>query len=404
MQPDITAKRARVGLFAFFFLSGLIVGLWAAGLPSLSSRLDLGAGRLGAALLLVSAGALASMLLAGPLVDRYSSRVVCWFAGPVSAVVLLGPALATSYVQLAVLAVVFGLGIGVSEVAINAHSVEVERRYGRPIISAFHGAWSLGGAAAGGLTAALLSLGVDGQALLVAGGIVIPFLCYPPARMLLRAEPVEADGTPGAAAKAFPLGWGLIALLGLAAFAGHLSEGAAMDWTALHAKWILGAGPALAPLAFTVFAVAMTGVRLLGDPIRARLGSVRTMQLSGTLATLGYVLVLVSPLAPQALRLPVAWGGWALAGVGLATVIPVIFSAVGAAGGAVGKALSQITAAGYTGLLLGPATLGFIADHSSLPVALIIPTILAAVISIAGTPAIRALTAKNEAAKQPVDA
>lgn len=403
MQPDVIAKRARAGLFAYFVLLGLVVGLWAAGLPSLSVRLDLSAGELGAALLLVSAGALVSMLLAGPLVDRYSSRVVCWFSGPFSALVLLGPALATTYLQLCVLAVLFGVGIGISEVGINAHSVEVERRYGRPIISAFHGAWSLGGAAAGGLTAALLSLGVNGQALLVAGGIVIPFLCVAPARVLLPAEPVEADGTPGAAAKGFPLGWGLIALLGLAAFAAHLSEGAAMDWTALHAKWILGAGPALAPLTFTVYAVAMTTVRLFGDPIRARLGPVRTIRLSGTLATGGYLLVLASPLVPHALGLPLAWIGWAVTGVGLATVIPVIFSAVGAAGGAVGKALSLITAAGYTGLLMGPATLGFVADHTSLPVALIIPTVLAAVIAVAGTPAIRALTAKTPA-QEPVDA
>ncbi|MFI6322967.1 MFS transporter [Nonomuraea sp. NPDC050556] len=395
MLPDLTAKRARAGLFAYFVLLGLVVGLWAAGLPSLSARLDLSAGELGAALLLVSAGALVSMLLAGPLVDRYSSRVVCWFSGPFSALVLLGPALAATYLQLCVLAVLFGVGIGISEVGINAHSVEVERRYGRPIISAFHGAWSLGGAAAGGLTAALLSLGVNGQALLVAGGILIPFLCIAPARVLLPAEPVEADGTPGAAAKGFPLGWGLIALLGLAAFAAHLSEGAAMDWTALHAKWILGAGPALAPLTFTVYAVAMTTVRLFGDPIRARLGPVRTIRLSGVLGTGGYLLVLASPLVPHALGLPLAWIGWAVTGIGLATVIPVIFSAVGAAGGAVGKALSQITAAGYTGLLMGPATLGFVADHTSLPVALIIPTVLAAVITLAGTPAIRALTTRE---------
>src|SRR5690606_14257395 len=120
------ARRARLGVFGFFVLTGFIMGLWAAGLPSLEERLQLGAGRLGSVLLLVSGGALVSMLAAGPLVDRFSSRRVCWFAGPVSALALLGPALAPGYGALAALAVLFGLALGVVEVAMNAHSVEVE--------------------------------------------------------------------------------------------------------------------------------------------------------------------------------------------------------------------------------------------------------------------------------------
>ncbi|MFI6495807.1 MFS transporter [Nonomuraea typhae] len=388
------ARRARQGVFGFFFLSGFVMGVWASGLPSLNERLDLGPARLGTALLLISGGAMVSMLAAGPLVDRWSSRRVCWIAGPLSAVVLLGPALAPSYGWLAVLAVVFGIGLGVVEVAMNAHSVEVERVYGRPVISAFHGTWSLGGAAAGILTSLVLQLGVEGQALLVAAGIVVPFLYVPAALRLLPDPPADAVAAPETPGKVAGLRWGLIALLGLAAFAGHLSEGAAIDWAALHARWILGTDPAAAPLAYTVFAVAMTTVRLLGDPIRARLGSVRTIRLAGLLATLGYVLVLASPLAGDGPRVAVAWTGWALAGVGLATVVPVIFSAVGAAGGPVGKALALVTAFGYSGMLVGPAVLGFVAESSSLPVALVIPAVLAAVVALAGSPSIRALTAR----------
>ena len=461
----IDARRARIGVFSLFFLCGLVVGLWSAGLPSLNDRLDLGPARLGSVLLLLSGGALVSMLVAGPLVDKWSSKAVCWFAGPASAVVLLGPALAGSYPVLALLAVVFGMGIGVLEVAMNSHSVEVERAYGRPVISAFHGTWSLGGAAGGALTALILKAGLDAQALLVVAAIVVPFLYLPATRLLLpapapAAPPAGADagvvrvgagnanagdageiggaasgrgpgtgghetgGGPGTAAgkagddkagddkagddkagdgkagglagggivgKAGALRWGLIALLGVAAFAGHLAEGAAMDWASLHARWVLHADAATAPLAYTIFSVAMTTVRLLGDPIRARLGSVRTIRLAGILATCGYALVLVSPLVGEGVQVLVAWSGWALAGVGLATVVPVLFSAVGASGGPVGRGLALVTAFGYSGLLLGPAVLGYIAESSSLPVALFVPAVLAAVVALAGVPAIRSL-------------
>ena len=458
------------------------MGVWAAGLPSLNDRLDLGPALLGRVLLLISGGALASMLLAGRLVDRWGSRRLCWIAGPLSGAALLGPALAPSPGVLMVLAVVFGMGLGILEIAMNAHSVEVERCYGRPIISAFHGTWSLGGAAGGGLTSLVLQGGLDAQGLLVVAAIVVPFLYLPAARLLLpdactrpgsagdtaadvsggeagataatgggagepagsaaalgegageparaaagltggageparaaagvgrdAGEPLRsgpgADGGAGGGDKAGQeartsagrggdggLKWGLIALLGLAAFAGHLSEGAAIDWAALHAKMVLETDPALAPLAYTIFSIAMTTFRLLGDPIRGRLGSVPTIRLAGVLATAGYVLVLASPLLGDPLRVVCAWTGWALAGMGLATVVPVLFSAVGAAGGRVGRALAMVTAFGYSGLLLGPAVLGFVAEAASLPVALIIPAVLAAVVTAAGSPAIRALS------------
>lgn len=369
------------------------MGLWAAGLPSLHDRLELDYALLGTVLLLISGGALVSMLVAGPLVDRWTSRRVCWFAGPFSGLVLLGPALAPSYWSLVVLAIVFGIGLGVTEVAMNAHSVEVERRYGRPIISAFHGVWSLGGAAGGGLTALALQIGLDGQWLLIAAALVVPFLYLPAAWLLLPDTPGHESGGEAAATSTSgnSLGYGLIAVLGLAAFAGHLAEGAAIDWAALHAREVLLTDPAMAPLAYTIFSVAMTTVRLLGDPIRARLGSVRTIQLAGLFATSGYVLVLISPSVGESLEVACAWSGWALAGVGLATVVPVLFSAVGAAGGRVGRALAMVTAFGYSGLLLGPAVLGFVAKSASLPVALIIPAVMAAVVTLAGSPAIRSL-------------
>lgn len=481
------------------------MGVWAAGLPSLNDRLDLGPALLGRVLLLISGGALASMLLAGRLVDRWGSRRLCWIAGPLSGVALLGPALAPSPWVLMVLAVVFGMGLGVLEIAMNAHSVEVERCYGRPIISAFHGTWSLGGAAGGGLTSLVLQGGLDAQGLLVVAAIVVPFLYLPAARLLLPdaytrpgpageaavdagggvtgaaagpgegsagsgglsapgevpgesagsaaglgegagqlagttaglgegvggsagttaglgqeaekpagsapgagdgagkpagtgVKPGQGAGKPGRSGGDGGLKWGLIALLGLAAFAGHLSEGAAIDWAALHARMVLEADPALAPLAYTIFSIAMTTFRLLGDPIRGRLGSVLTIRLAGVLATAGYALVLVSPILGDPLRVVCAWTGWALAGVGLATVVPVLFSAVGAAGGRVGRALAMVTAFGYSGLLLGPAVLGFVAEAASLPVALIIPAVLAAVVTAAGSPAIRALLALSSAA------
>lgn len=393
--------RARIGVFGYFATSGFVMGTWAAGLPAIDERLDLGPGPLGTALLLIAGGALVSMLVVGRISDRYTSRVVARIAGPITAVALLGPVLAPSYGWLLAAAVGYGFTVGFIEVSMNVNSIEVEVRYGRPIVSAFHGLWSLGGAAGGALSSAGLHAGLDPQAMLV-GFILLSAASFVYFGRLLLPPPApepaaaEAGTTPGRA-----LGLGIVLLLGVVAFGGHLAEGAAIDWAAIHARRILDTPLANAAIAYTVFGTAMTVVRLAGDPIRARMGPGRMLLWSGVLSTAGYGLVLLSPLA-TGFTLLVACCGWALTGMGLATVVPVVFSAIGSAHGAVGTALSLVTVFGSAGLLVGPAVIGHLAEATSLPTALIVPAALAAVVGLVGPSAIKALHAKTAPRPEPV--
>ncbi|GAA4906763.1 fucose permease [Stackebrandtia albiflava] len=395
-------RRARLGVFGYFAVSGLTMGCWAAGLPALDERLSLGPGRLGNVLLLIAAGALVSMLFTGRACDRFTSRAITRFAGPVNALALIAPVLADSYGALAVAAFGYGLTLGAIEIAMNVNSIEVESSYGRPIVSAFHGLWSLGGAVGGGLTALGNHLGADPQALLVTVAVLSAGLFLYFGIMLLPPPAAPAAVTPEGAARARTGGlrWGVVILLGVVAFSGYVSEGAAIDWASVHARRVLDADLAVAPIAYTVFGAAMTIVRLLGDPIRGRLGSAKTLALAGAMAAAGYTLVLVSPWAGGA-AVAVACLGWLLTGSGLATVVPVVFSAVGANGGSVGKALSTVTAFGSAGLLIGPGVIGQLAEATSLPTALMVPAGLAVVVAVFGPPAIRALTGGRSDAIRP---
>ncbi|MGH8881738.1 MAG: MFS transporter, partial [Stackebrandtia sp.] len=246
--------RARIGVFGYFATSGFIMGCWAAGLPALDERLNLGPGRLGTVLLLIAGGALVSMLVVGRLCDRFTSRTVTLIAGPLTAAALLGPVLSGSYPLLCGLAVVYGLTVGVIEVSMNVNSLEVEARYRRPIVSAFHGLWSAGGALGGALTSLGTWLGMGAQtmlviALVVACGCFVWFGRYllpPPAEHLAAAEAPRGSGPNS-------MRWGLVLLLGIVAFSGHISEGAAIDWAAIHARRILDTPLSTAPMAYTVF-------------------------------------------------------------------------------------------------------------------------------------------------------
>jgi MFS family permease len=59
----------------------------------------------------------------------------------------------------------------------------------------------------------------------------------------------------------------------------------------------------------------------------------------------------------------------ALCGFGVANIVPAVFAGAGRIGGrAAGRAISIVTTMGYSGLLLGPALLGFLAQATNLVV------------------------------------
>ncbi|PRY62232.1 MFS transporter [Glycomyces artemisiae] len=392
MSDQLALRRARLGLHGAFATSGLVMGAWAASLPGVDARLDLGEARLGTVLLLIQLVGLASMALAGRIADRITSRRLLLWTGPATQLVLIAPALAPNYATLLAAAALYGVGVGFIEVGINAHSVELEQRFGRPIISAFHGLWSLGSAAAGALTSLGLVLGLGNQAILIAVALAATALMAATTRPLLPPPGRDAGGSSGApAAPAAKIGAVLLGALFLLGLGGHLVESGAIDWANLHAANVLHADDALAPLSYTVFAVAMTVFRLLGDPVRARLGPGRTLLWAGALAAAGYAMVLASGAAGG---LPLAWTGWTLAGTGIAVMVPVLFSAIGQAGGTPSN-VALISMSGSAGLLVGPAAIGFLSEGTSLTVGLLVPAALAAFIAVGGPATMRRLARRT---------
>jgi MFS family permease len=392
--PTAEQRRARLAVFWIFALSGVIGSLWSTSLPAINARLHLGETRLGVVLLLTAAGAVAVMPLAGRLCDRLGSRAVLWVGAPVCALTLIGPALAGGFYALLAVAFVLGAGGGSLDVAMNAHAIVVEQRYGRPIMSAFHGFWSVGGVLGSVVIAAGLHFRADDSGLIIGGAIASALLLIPPGRLLLpvggrpgpqgRPGPDDGAGEPaGAAARRARSGRGVVLLLGVVAAAGFICEGAAYNWAPLHAIRELHASPATAALAYTVFATALMTGRLTGDWLRQWLGPIRTMAIAGATALGGYLLIALAPSLPSG-GLACDYAGWAVTGLGLATVVPVVFSAVGARDRGVGRALSLVAMCAYAGELAGPAVIGPLAGATSLRIAMLVPAGLAALIAVLG--------------------
>jgi MFS family permease len=392
-------RRARAGVFMVFWLCGVIAALWSASLPSINNRLHLGETRLGLALLLVGAGAIAVMPTVGRMCDRYGSRRVLRLIAPLCPLPLLGPALAGSYPVLLVTAFVLGAGVGGLDVAMNAHAIVVEQRYGRSIMSAFHGLWSVGGVTGSAAIAAGLRAGVPDPALVIGGAIAVAVLLAVPGPLLLTGGGARSAAASAGTAQekpASPVRNLTVVLLGVVCLAGFMAEGAAYSWAPLHAIKELHVSPPTAALAYTIFAAALTTGRLTGDWLRRHVGLARSMAWAGAIAAAGYLLVLLAPsLAGDGLACDYA--GWAVAGFGLATVVPGVFTAVGSLGSGVGRALSLVATCGYAGELAGPAVIGPLAAATSLRVALLVPGALTLVIAALGPVAVNRASGRRPA-------
>lgn len=391
--------RARSSITLSYGLTGGLNALWGAALPSTDARLDLGAGRLGGLLTALAVGALAAMPLAGRLADRWTAQRIVRLLLPAAAIAVTGPAAAPTFALLTVATVVLGALFGALNVTLSLQAVAVERAAGRPIMSTVHGVWTLGAVAGGLAISGGLHAGADVGLLVSGGALALATVGVVSGR---AAETPRGDREPPAAGP--PLGPaagpppdparpGVVILLGVIGAASFVAEGAAVDWAGVHGTRVLGADPATASLAYTVFFVAMTAVRLAGDAVRARLGAAITVRSAGCAATAGYGLVLLAGVLPDAAaagRIGCAFAGWALVGAGIATVWPIVTSALGAARRASGR-ISTVTMISYGGGLVGPVLIGALSTAVGLPAALLLPAVLTLAVAAVGPAVLGAL-------------
>lgn len=379
-------------MYGHFFLLGVILATWVSRIPTVKARLDLTDGSLSLALLAMPAGAIISLQLVGRLTDRFGSARVATIGGALSGLTLIGPGLAGSLPALVGAMLLAGATQGTFDVGINAQAVRVERALGRPLMSSFHAAFSFGGLAGASLGGLAAHAGVSPAATFLAAGLPIVAIVLGCTRVLLPAEHGPAtrvrpvDPTAGAAIageipaiQAEParvISTGLIALLGLLGIFCLVGEGAAGDWSAVYLRDHLGASVGFAPTAFAAFSIAMAVGRLCGDRLTARFGPVRLVRCCGLLAAAGLGGALLAPSAWLATI------GFGVFGAGLSSIVPQIFSAAGNVDPQrAGSNLARVASLGYLGLLGGPVLIGGVARFVGLPLALVIPVLLAGFVS-----------------------
>ncbi|MDA0352504.1 MAG: MFS transporter [Chloroflexi bacterium] len=360
-------SRQRRAVAAVFFTHGVLLASWVPHIPFVKEQRALSDGALGLVLLALAGGAVVAMALSGPLIRRVGPHHVVRWTGLAMALTLPLPVIAPNVALLTAALVLFGGALGSLDIAMNAVAADVEVAFRRPIMSSFHGMYSLGALAGSLLAGALIEVGVapSTQVLVVAVIAMVAVL------LVMRA--LRTPHRPVAQARLrLRIPRGRLLALGAMTFAVFLAEGAVADWSATLLRDDLGTSGAVAALGFAAFSTTMAIGRLTGDWINERVGAVNLVRLGSLVAAigLGVGLALDSPIAVII--------GFALTGAGLANVVPLAFTAAASAGATPSEGISSAATLGYFGLLVGPPIIGFIAEATSLAGGLAVVAALAA--------------------------
>jgi fucose permease len=269
---------------------------------------------------------------------------------------VLAPGVATLAIAMAAM----GASIALMDVATNANAVELEQATGRAILSSTHGFWSVGGFLGGALGGpGIAALGSAGHALTVSAlSLAVVALSW----SRLARVPVEEDvAGSGPGRGIWRQGW-TIYLIGLMALMSFVPESAVLDWSALYLSSDHGAGVAESGMAFALFSACMAAVRFCGDAVRNRVGAVPLLRASSVIAAAGMTLAALAPSTSLAIA------GFALSGIGVANLVPILFSAAGRHGGTnPGAAIAAVSFIGYGGMLVAPTVIGVTVEQVGFP-------------------------------------
>jgi MFS family permease len=372
--PPTRLRRARLAVGACFFVNAVLYANLIPRLPEVKTDLGLSNSSLGAALAALPLGALLAGMSSAVLIRRFGSARVASAGLFLLAAAVWGAAAAPNWPLLAAALLFAGALDAIVDVAQNAHGLRVQRAYGRSILNAFHGIWSIGAVAGGLLGSAAAGLGIPLPVHLAVVGLLFGVPALFGSRAMLpghddtEREADDAGPAPSAATTrslrraALPA----MAALGVLAACGAFVEDAGASWSALYLRDELAAGAAAAGLGFVALSVAMTVGRLTGDRVVDRFGQRRVVRAGGALTAAGMGLALAVPSIPTTVL------GFAVAGLGVATLVPAVYHAADELPGLPrGLGLAIVNWLLRIGFLLSPLLIGVVADATSLRVALV---------------------------------
>jgi len=351
-----TPLQLRIGCAIFYFISGFGYSTWASRIPTIKHQLNLNEAQLGTILFAMPIGLMLTMPVTDKLLSRYTSRAVMLFGSVWLCVIIVLVGYSNAAWQLAIMLFCFGSARNLMTLSINTQAVAVQGLYSKSIMAMFHGIWSLAGFAGAGVGYLMVSFNIGMHYhFLFVSILLFALTCF------FIKDTIDQKPIPQSKKPIFSLPDKYLLKFSLICFASMACENAMYDWSAIYFQKAVHAEKATATAAFVVYMIAMTSGRLMGDKLVTRAGIKTVLKFSGIFIFCGLMLAVLLPFTMTAML------GFVLAGLGVSCVVPMIFSLAGKSKNmSSSSALASISTVGYTGFLLIPPFVGYIAHASSI--------------------------------------
>jgi len=377
--PHEVAGLAKKALWANFAIMGVASMGWVARIPEIKDANGLNNAQFGLVLLSSSLGSIIGAQLAGRLVHTFGSRKVLFVTSMLLPAGLCAIGFSTQPIFLALSLFLMGFGYSSTDVALNTQAVAIEKILNARSMSSFHAMWSVGAfftTVFGGSIARVVSVQTNLAAVSLV--CVIAFLLC-----VYRLLPAHLDGHKGeeeSAAKIPLFGKSVTSLwfIGFGVLGALIAEGSASDWGALLLRDEMGIGKGVNASAYASFALAMITARFLGDRALDYFGPARLVRLCGYYGALGWAtsIAIAVPLSHSnpLLALIIINGGFVIAGLAIGPMFPAfILAASSIPGIAPSVSSARAFVIGLSGFFIGPSIIGFLAEGTSISVAMAFP-------------------------------
>ena len=371
---DFPRKIYRVAVGSIFFLYGLCFASWASRIPNIQQQLALSDTMLGIVLFTLPVGLMLSLPIAGWLIAKTGSRKVLIVATLVYCVTLVTLGLAQNVWQLIAGLFLFGLSGNLVNISVNTQAVSVEALYDKSIMASFHGLWSLAGFTGAAIGGFMMGQGVFPYQHFLVITIIAVIALLICSRYIIQDD-VSKEQRSGQPLFAMPEK--SLMNLGIIAFCSMICEGAMFDWSGVYFKKVVEAENGWTGAGFSAFMGTMAFGRFIADWFNSRFGLKRTLQISGVLTFSGLLIAVSFPMLLTAIF------GFLLVGLGVSSVIPLVYSAAGKSKVmSPGVALAAVSTIGFLGFLAGPPLIGLVAGATSLRISFFIIAFMGMAVAI----------------------
>jgi MFS family permease len=355
--PDKT--RIRIAVALFYFSMGLSFASWASRIPDIKTKLQLNDALFGTILFSLPVAQFLMMTFSGKLVTRFGSRKILLFALPLYSFCLTNIGLVKEGWQLAIALFLFGLAGNLCNISVNTQGVTAERMYHKPIMSSFHGGWSIAGFTGALIGMVMINLKIVPYWHFLVVLVIVWIIILLNHNYLIKGKP---DLNPEAPKRKFFNKPDLaLVQLGIIGFCSMASEGAMFDWSGVYFKDVVKAPSSLVILGYTSFMIMMASGRFMADYITSKIGRKKLLQISGVMISTGLYTAIFFP------YLITSTLAFMLVGLGVSSIVPSVYSAAGKHTKVPpGIALATVSSVSFLGFLMGPPMIGYISQAAGL--------------------------------------